>query len=138
MIVYRIENIHHIGMYGGDSIMFDNIDVKRHPGPANDSRLVRDFERKTEMGFYVPTQYYFGFKNIAQLRSWLYDDDWLCSLHDSGYSLVEIYISDCKPANVIIGNTQVMFDKSMEIKRDTFSLVSYFNLEDGNQEQDND
>lgn len=52
--------------------------------------------------------FHFGFSSIAQLRAWLYQDDWLERMHELGGVLMVYDVGD---EHVVLGNAQVMFLK---------------------------
>lgn len=51
----------------------------------------------------------FGFKSIAQLRSWIYRRSWLLALDKAGY-VCSVY--RCTNENAIFGDTQAVFKKN--------------------------
>jgi hypothetical protein len=122
--VYRIEK-DGIGMYGsggcGGEYGYDSF---RHPAPDDDAKLRKATdERKAQDGKmyfdYAPS--HFGFISIEQLRAWVYADDWLRSLHESGHVLAIIRSDD-----VLVGHTQVIFKRPEKYLK--VSIKDYFNL----------
>jgi hypothetical protein len=118
MRIYRVENKLDQGMYTGAYSLCDIMDTRstpRHPTPNNDSGLSDDYWEFMDK----TAQYRFGFSTLAQLRSWLYDDEWLRALHGWDYRL-SLY--DAKKA--IVGNTQALFDLAGAVRTSQRSLLT--------------
>lgn len=103
----------------------DGMDNKRHPLPSADSALFADYEKKTGRKLFVPPSgCIFGFKDVAQLRAWFYDDNLLCAL--SKYiSLSEVTV---RTSHLCVGNSQVMFDKGGVIRHRAHDLLEYLGI----------
>lgn len=122
---YRIEYPDGKGMYhcvNGEwvaSKIMGN-DKYRHPLPEDDSKLCeeRDFRN-----ILCLTPYKFAFESVKQLRNWIYQDDWLQSLHNCGMLISEY---TCQDEDVLVGNTQAIFKN--EISRIQYNILEYFKL----------
>lgn len=129
VLIYRIEDQDLKGPYCQSNALSMNQDAQRHPCPSKDSSLVYDFEAHFNpdeyTDFYVPEHYRFGFSSMSQLRAWIYDDDWMIDLHDSGYHL-SIY--EIERSAVAIGYSQVMFNKDKAVLLRTQSILDAFNI----------
>ena len=76
----------------------------RHPGPLQDSLLRVNFEAaRGPMNIHSMDPFRFGFASMAQLRAWIYRDEWRDSLAREGF-LLNIYL----PSEMYVGNTQAM------------------------------
>lgn len=125
--VYRIANKHDTGMYNTATQISSDVDLVKHPTPYKDSLMQKDFLRVINDGdvFYIPHQYRCGFKNIDQLRAWVYKDEWLQDLHAREFFLKIYEVAHNK---VIFGYTQVMFEfESAELIADCH-ILEFFNL----------
>lgn len=88
-------------------------DEYRHPVPGKDSALVAacppDFF--TSYGSFEAQDFVFGFSNMAQLKSWFYDDQILKFLKQNGFKL-RMYSGE-----IYAGNSQAI------IRKDTSFLI---------------
>jgi hypothetical protein len=103
-----------------ESNLFDD----HHPSPYNDSKLLDSFEAKgvaADEVVYVGSKYSYGFCSVEQLRSWVYNDEWLRKLDESEYVLAVVESDD-----YFEGNTQGIFVKPEEYKK--VSIKEFFNL----------
>lgn len=76
----------------------------RHPGPLQDSLLRANFEAaQGPMTMSSMDPFRFGFASMAQLRAWVYRDEWRDSLAREDF-LLNIYL----PSEMYVGNTQAM------------------------------
>lgn len=120
MPVFRIEDAHGNGMYWGgglwDKAVGGRPNTKRHPCPEDDSRLWGNYLKRPEIGVYY---FHFGFSSIAQLRAWLYKDEWLERMHEMG-GVLKVYDVDAE--HVVLGNAQVMFLKEQANSCERHSL----------------
>lgn len=89
----------------------------RHPMPYNDSR----FKRNHEQAGWVENGYVFGFADQAQLRSWLYEDEFRRNLQEDGLVL-SLY--EVPSAYVISGYTQLTFKREHAEKVGRLDLVT--------------
>lgn len=136
--IYRIEHKESgIGIYRHQGVNFRDLDSSnyydRHPAPLDDSKLSLKLWQK---GFVLPEDeeryerldetvkvYSFGFSSKRQLRSWIYDDSVLLHLHNNNFILA---VCQCKPSQVIIGNSQAMFIRPEVYEK--LSIKEFFNL----------
>ena len=129
VLIYRIEDQDLKGPYCQSNALSMTVDSQRHPTPSKDSSLVYDFATHFNpdgyTDFYVPDHYRFGFSSMSQLRSWIYDDDWMIDLHDNGYHL-SIY--ELERSAVAIGYSQAMCNKDKAILLRTQSILKAFNI----------
>lgn len=126
--VYRIETFGGIGMY------FCNEDEEqtaqgiishwpaRHPLPREDSKLCAAMREKA-IDESLMQKYIFGFISVDQLRSWIYEDNWLKELHSLGLVISEY---TCSVDDILVGHTQVIFKN--HLTRTSYSIIEYFNL----------
>lgn len=134
--IYRIEHKDtSLGMYMEESIdvgayLGDTVGTDRHPCPCQDSKLsnklyAKDMMCGDEWGERLTnaSSYNFGFSSKRQLRSWLYDDKLLMFLHNNNFILA---VCQCKPSQVIIGNSQAMFIRPEVYEK--LSIKEFFNL----------
>ena len=104
---YRGESPKYSEQFGEIVCNGDSSEV--HPGPLDDSLFKDNYLEKGGSAldiYFKLTKYIFGFESIEQLRFWLYNDSMICFLAEWDFELV-IYESE----NVIVGNTQVAFEK---------------------------
>lgn len=113
MLVLRIEDKNGDGMYraghAGPSAWSNAIgyvqDDYAHPAPVDDS----GFEALALEWLHVnPSAARFGFTCLAQLRRWLFRDDWVQALSNYGCVLVEYDVDE--RAEYFAGHTQVIFN----------------------------
>lgn len=107
MIIYRVESKRGTGMYVNSScwsVKEAMQEYERHPDPTQDAGL-RDVWRDLYYG-HESTLFSFGFATIAQLKSWIYRDDWRQILHDHGFA---VYAYNAKTYH--LGDTQAIFIK---------------------------
>lgn len=130
MRVLRIEDAEGYGMYRaggpGGSAWTRAIgcvqDDYAHPLPVDDSGLTRaalgwlDLNRAAAR---------FGFTCLAQLRRWLFRDDWVRALSDYGCVLVEYEVDD--RAEYFAGHTQVIFNIRYAVEVSRVPLDSILN-----------
>lgn len=119
VLVYRIEDVGGKGMYWcglWDCAVGERGDTARHPCPEDDSRLWQNYRKRPE-GCIV--HFHFGFASIAQLRAWLYQDEWLERMHELG-GVLKVY--DVDDEHVVLGNAQVMFLKERASSYELWSL----------------
>lgn len=89
-LVYRVACKDDVtsGMYAnGAALQVINHSDTCHPAPAEDSKLSYTWLRWKGRAC-------FGFGTIAQLRRWIYYDEWIRSLHDEGQALYVIEVPD--------------------------------------------
>lgn len=118
MLVFRIEDANGKGMYGGgmwDQVVGPHGEPDRHPCPNEDSRLWGNYLKRPEVVY----DFHFGFSSIAQLRAWLYQDEWLERMHELG-GVLKVY--DVDDEHVVLGNAQVMFLKGQARACTRYSL----------------
>lgn len=79
------------------------VDRQAHPIPQEDSGLT-----EAALGWWYnnPAAARFGFESMAQLRRWLYRDEWVLALSDAGCELVEYETN----GELFVGYTQVIFN----------------------------
>lgn len=123
--VYRIETKDGTGMYGSGGCReagfgYDN---SRHPSPEDDALLSKLLEEKSGNAAWCFSfsPYHFGFATIEQLRNWIYRDEWLLELHNSGHVLAII-----ESEEVFAGYTQAIFIRPETYQ--TLDIKEYFNL----------
>ena len=109
-LIYRVQHKRWLwGMYsGGNAAAQRMCEAARHPEPENDGALMRDFMDKH--GFDakssgVPHCYKYGFKDLAQMRSWVYHQEIREQLHELGYHIAVIDAED-----VVSGDTQAVYN----------------------------
>lgn len=103
--IYRVhqEGDVHRGLYRCDTMVDMELqECIRHPTPDQDAAL-SDFW--CSMDWLKQGNYYFGFKSIAQLKSWIYRQEWRDQLHLDN---VVISIIECDEAH--LGDTQAVFN----------------------------
>lgn len=102
MRVYRIEGSQGYGAYQICCLVVN--DEYRHPDPTMDSKLSSVWFKLYHSGRY--RDWFFGFKDMDQFRSWFYDDEWLKQLkRNNGKLTIWEVPDDC----VHVGNAQVIF-----------------------------
>lgn len=121
--IYRLEHKDGEGFYQGRTGFSIEHDFRRHPLPHQDSLLMESLHNKTGMAE-VRGQH-FGFRDIDQLRAWVYQDDWLRALEHHGVWLAEIHIDE---GFVCYGNTQTVFDRSRIQRTIHHNILDYFQL----------
>lgn len=107
MRVLRVE-CNGAGMYMGATRRADIYmsDDKAHPLPEEDSGMPDGaIEWLHEHGLGGSGYARFGFNSVAQLRRWIYRDEWVERLGAVGCELIEYEAGTC-----YAGHTQVMFD----------------------------
>lgn len=101
-LVYRIACKDDVtaGMYANGAAydVIEHSDIN-HPAPADDSRLLYSWWKWEGKA-------YFGFETVAQLRRWIYNDDWIRSFHDEGQALYVIEVPD---EDLRVGHTQAIY-----------------------------
>jgi hypothetical protein len=103
MIVYRVAYCGDIkrGLYSSwASNRMHELDGP-HPGPWADARMTDELLRR---GMNTAGGWWFGFKNLDQLRQWIYNKEWRAQLADEGYVCYELEVDDA-----IIGDCQCIF-----------------------------
>lgn len=92
----RVQNEFYVGMYyasGRISPISEMYNFSRHPMLQDDSLLLqkKDFN--------------YGFSSLKQMRSWIYEDEWIKGLYEMGYIIYSYII----PAELVLcGNTQAV------------------------------
>lgn len=81
----------------------------RHIRPSDDSGLNGYWQFQDDV--------YFGFGSIAQLKAWIYRDDWRESLHAEGYH-ISVFEAQGR-----IGNTQAIFQWNTRKEGHSLSLL---------------
>lgn len=102
----------------------DNGRPPKHPNPRDDSLLVQNFKSK---GLDLNAHLYdfiFGFSSMEQLRTWMYDDRWLATLHKNGFVLCEY------EGEIIHGNAQAIIRNSTKKQIWKLNLEILLNKED--------
>lgn len=107
MRVLRVER-DGAGMYMGATVEAGvrMSDERAHPHPEEDSGMpegANEWLRAHGCGGTERAR--FGFTSVAQLRRWIYQDDWVNRLGKVGCELVEYEVGTC-----YAGHTQAMFD----------------------------
>jgi hypothetical protein len=125
--VYRIETKDGQGMYGSGGFRRAAgeaaYDGSRHPGPGEDGKMRKVTEKRRDTYYFDYSPFHFGFISVEQLRNWIYKDEWLLSLHESGHVLAIVRSED-----VIEGFTQAIFVRPEKYQK--VSIKEYFNLKD--------
>ena len=126
MLVYRIEDEDGKGMYHSSKAISMEVDERKHKEPCSDSLLAPVW---LSLSTGSRETFVFGFASIEQLRNWVYDDDWLYKLHETGF-ILSVY--DVPDKDVIAGHTQVMFLRFEDVRaaRIEHSIKEYFKLEE--------
>lgn len=138
MLVYRIEDQEGGGLYRGDNSGSNPLryDEDRHPVPQNDSLLTYNGQEKmlrddvpefyTFSGWFENEGFIFGFANTDQLRSWIYNDEWLVKMERRGFRLA---VFDIENEHVIVGNTQAIFKRDRAKDVAFFGPAAYFDID---------
>lgn len=101
-LVYRVACKDDVtaGMYSnGAALHVINYSDAHHPAPTDDSKLSYSWLAWKDRAC-------FGFATIAQLRRWIYYDEWLRSLHEVGQALFVIEVPD---KDFRAGHTQAIY-----------------------------
>lgn len=125
-----------VGLYAsGIEVVEELQDSIKHPAPQDDELLwwtlgnyYVEFDGENVGEVYDAAEknlheWYFCFDSIAVVRSWIYRNDWLMTLHNNGIVLSE-YI--CFDSDVITGHTQSILRRYE--KKFSYSIPSYFGL----------
>lgn len=128
--IYRIESAKGIGLYSyrkADEFAHGTlVDEHRHPTPSDDSLLVANVREYTCRNYFqIEDHMRFGFCSLEQLRSWIYQDEWLVKLHKYGLKIAEYRLYS---ENVCEGNTQAIFDGGEVLHKKQYSILEYFGL----------
>ena len=123
-IVYRIETEKGVGMYDSGCASYMQNKYK-HTTPREDRRLWEalgiyadsDFDEDIEQAL---QEFKFGFKDIIQLRSWVYQEAWLTSLHDNGLRMMEY---TCEDWDVLEGDSQIVFKNPKQSKMNFLNYI---------------
>lgn len=102
----------------------------KHPAPYLDSKLLSENPSLFESYFcygqnyhrFIAKDYIFGFKDVEQCRSWLFNDEWLKSLHDAKYHVAIMQ------GDVRIGHTQAVIHSPSCIVQSTNTILECFKL----------
>lgn len=115
MKVLRVENTEHAGMYVSSTIPLWKkhaaYDIDGHrPDPPNDAGLVRALDTHPDLAFEVQTtdDWRFGFKTMAQLRSWLNVPPLVRDLEKAGFHVAQYSVPK---KDVVEGVAQVVYRK---------------------------
>lgn len=95
---------YYLGMYQS-SVAISSLRGERHPMPEKDQELAFQCDLGKVLSFENPVVYLFAFPDIASLKSWVYEPDWLKELHRLGYVL-SVYECD----DGYHGDTQSIFN----------------------------
>lgn len=125
-----------VGLYAsGIEIVQELQDSMRHPAPQDDELLwwslgnyYVEFDGENASDVYEAAEknlheWWFCFDSISVVRSWIYRNDWLLTLHANGIVLSE-YI--CFERDVITGHTQSIL-RAYE-KKFSYNIPEYFNI----------
>lgn len=119
MRVLRIEAADGSGMYLGGATSRARVNMNEpyaHPMPYDDSGLeLQAFKFLVEKR----DDAFFGFNSEAQLRRWVYRDEWVQALHEVGCVLVEY-----DACEAYAGHTQVIFNKTTALRGAVKPLTS--------------
>lgn len=123
-IVYRLETVDGVGVYGTGAGAYVEYDVWKHPLPQQDSLLVENLS-KNNLQFigYGNLNLHFGFSSVEQLRSWFYNDEWVRDMSQSG-----IVLSIYEAEEAYLGNSQMCFNRSTAILKSQNNLIEFFKL----------
>jgi hypothetical protein len=125
-IVYRVERKdNRRGIYSGMGGLYEISSYStdsRHPEPERDSLLIASITAAGHRAYTKIETLHYGFVSIDQLRSWLYDDEWLKELSENGFILAEY-----KSEEVYVGNTQLIFLRG-ERRHHVHNIMKYFQL----------
>ena len=108
MLIYRIENSADEGPYSAITsdwfctLLATDQDGQKHKPPRHDISLWFAFQKQQK----PMEEFHFGFKDIQQFQTWVYEKCWIDDLIEKGFRLVELEIHH---AHVLIGDSQVMF-----------------------------
>lgn len=132
ILVHRVEGKNKRGMYQGLWYDIGLPTSDAHPCVYEDS-LYRDNAAKFDEDLvrrdpdgkvkwaHEPYGHRFGFEDMAQLRRWIYDDQWVSKLSDNGANLVIYQVpTEC----VIVGRTQVTFDHTQATELSRYPLAN--------------
>lgn len=105
MLVYRVQIPGtKISLYHNNN-MWDIKDCMqssdRHPSPDQDAALSGPWYA---LPYEQRKYYYFGFSTIAQLKSWIYQQNWRAKMDRAGFRVVVYDTTD-----YLIGDTQAVF-----------------------------
>ena len=117
-IVYRVETVDGIGMYGCgvNCVNFEMDDDRRHPLPKDDAELSVFWERLSSDD---RDGIRFGFSSIDQLKSWIYKKSWRKEIAKSGL-IVSVY----RARFVRVGATQAVFKLKTAKKIGTVDILN--------------
>ena len=118
MLVYRIQNELGRGPYSfswGEYVS----EGARHPSPCEDSGMAVEWGQRNFRNV-ASLDYYFGFTNETQLRTWFYRDKWLSMMKEHGLKLT---IWEVAAADVIVGHTQLAFIRERATLVETRELI---------------
>lgn len=108
----RFQQSEFYGIYTGGGGLYDIMDgrndAERHPPPSADSQLMENYKKTSVAAItdrFHPYHFNYGFSSIEQLKSWLYQDEWIKQLYAKGYRVMEYDVPDRFCA---VGNTQMM------------------------------
>lgn len=103
LIIYRVEDSYHTGMYSAEtsSNMFEL--QSRHPPPEDDVTLGPKWKALSKD---ERDPYHFGFASMEQLKFWIYMQEWRTELESEGYR-VSVY--SVSPSCALVGETQCVF-----------------------------
>lgn len=132
--VFRIEHASNgEGMYRGmhdglSGVMFrtgTDADYDRHPTPWEDSGLMQVIaDSGADRSAVINSgDFRYGFGSVDQLRAWLYRNEWLEGLHDSGY-----IVAICEAETAYVGHSQALFIRPEEYRK--VSIKEFFKLKD--------
>jgi hypothetical protein len=102
----------------------------RHPNPQDDSLLFSSAKHLFHMEWPVRWkggEYVFGFRDYAQMRSWIYQDAILDALHNEGFKVYTL------AGDVIYGNAQaVIHDATSQVLKEQSILDFWAENEEKN------